>query len=145
MQLTNLRFDNQTLRALPVEQVPNSPRQVEPVRQVKGACFSPINPEPVRAPKLVAASTPCVALLGLSAEEVLIKLLQNLFQEQILFLIQSQSLQLVLWPSVLATCAVHRYATPSLFSTLVATKFCQAHKQQHTVIAAINLAISVGN
>lgn len=70
MQLTSLHFDNQTLRALPLEKVPDNPRLVEPVRQVKGACFSPIKPEPVRAPKLVAASTPCLSLLGLSAEQV---------------------------------------------------------------------------
>lgn len=70
MQLTSLRFDNQTLRALPVEQVPDNPRHIEPVRQVKGACFSPIAPEPVRAPKLVAASTHCLALLGLSHQQV---------------------------------------------------------------------------
>ena len=70
MQLTSLHFDNQTLRALPLEKLPDNPRLVEPVRQVKGACFSPIKPEPVRAPKLVAASTPCLGLLGLSAEQV---------------------------------------------------------------------------
>lgn len=70
MQLTGLHFDNQTLRVLPLEKVPENPRLVEPVRQVKGACFSPIKPEPVRAPKLVVASRSCLKLLGLGPEQV---------------------------------------------------------------------------
>ena len=78
-QLTSLHFDNQTLRALPVEQVSDNPRQVEPVRQVRGACFSPIQPEPVRSPKLVAASLPCTALLGLDASQVRLSLTIHVF------------------------------------------------------------------
>ena len=71
MQLTSLHFDNQTLRVLPLEHVPENQRLVEPVRQVKGACFSPVKPEPVRAPKLVVFSRSCLKLLGLGPEQVL--------------------------------------------------------------------------
>lgn len=77
-QLSNLSFDNQTLRALPLETVADDQRQVEPVRQVRGACFSPVQPEPVRAPKLVAASLSCTALLGLDASQVCVRVLVQL-------------------------------------------------------------------
>ena len=70
MQLTDLKFDNLSLRALPIERVPEDPRKVEPQRQVKGACWSPIKPEPLRSPVLVAASSPCLALLDLQASQV---------------------------------------------------------------------------
>ena len=70
MQLTDLEFDNSSLRALPVERVPEDPRKVEPQRQVKGACWSPIKPEPLKSPVLVAASLPCLALLDLHSSQV---------------------------------------------------------------------------
>ena len=70
MQLTDLKFDNSSLRALPNERVPEDPRKVEPQRQVKGACWSPIKPEPLKSPVLVAASSPCLALLDLQASQV---------------------------------------------------------------------------
>ena len=70
MQLTDLKFDNSSLRALPIERVPEDPRKVEPQRQVKGACWSPIKPEPLNSPVLVAASSPCLALLDLQASQV---------------------------------------------------------------------------
>lgn len=70
MQLTDLKFDNSSLRALPVERLPDDPRKVEPQRQVKGACWSPIKPEPLKSPVLVAASLPCLALLDLQASQV---------------------------------------------------------------------------
>ncbi len=70
MQLTQLRLDNTSLHALPVEFVPEDVRLVQPQRQVKAACWSPIKPEPVKSPMLVAASLPCLALLDLQAEQV---------------------------------------------------------------------------
>ena len=70
MQLTDLRFDNSSLHALPVEHVSENPRLVEPQRQVRGACWSPVKPEPVKSPDLVAASLPCLALLDLHAAQV---------------------------------------------------------------------------
>ena len=78
MQLTDLKFDNLSLRALPVEQVPADPRRLEPQRQVKGACWSPIKPEPVKSPVLVAASLPCLALLDLQASQVCLATLCDL-------------------------------------------------------------------
>ena len=71
MQLSALKFDNSSLHALPVETVPDNPRALEPRRQVKGACWSPIKPEAVKSPKLVAASLPCLALLDLQESQVL--------------------------------------------------------------------------
>lgn len=70
MQLTDLSFDNSSLRALPVEFVPEDTRLVEPQRQVKAACWSPIKPEPLKSPVLVAASLPCLGLLDLQAKQV---------------------------------------------------------------------------
>lgn len=70
MQLTDLRFDNSSLRALPVEFVPEDTRLVEPQRQVKAACWSPIKPEPLKSPVLVAAALPCLGLLDLQAKQV---------------------------------------------------------------------------
>ena len=70
MKLTELHFDNASLHALPVETVSEDSRQVEPQRHVKGACWSPIKPEPVKSPVLVAASLPCLALLDLEAIQV---------------------------------------------------------------------------
>ncbi len=70
MHFTDLRFDNSSLHALPVEVVPDDARLVQPQRQVKGACWSPIKPEPLKSPVLVAASLPCLGLLDLQAAQV---------------------------------------------------------------------------
>lgn len=64
--LERLSFDNLALRRLPVEECE------EPgVRQVKGACFSRVKPQPLSHPRFVAVSPAALALLGLRAEEVL--------------------------------------------------------------------------
>ena len=70
MHFADFRFDNSSLHALPVEFVPDDVRLVQPQRQVKGACWSPIKPEPLKSPVLVAASLPCLELLGLQAAQV---------------------------------------------------------------------------
>lgn len=64
--LERLRFDNQALKKLPVD-----PSEESGVRQVKGACFSRVKPQPLTRPRFVAVSPPALALLGLSGEEVL--------------------------------------------------------------------------
>ena len=69
MQLTGLKFDNSSLHGLPVEVVLEG-KHVEPQRQVKGACWSRVKPEPVKSPALVAASLPCLALLDLKSTQV---------------------------------------------------------------------------
>ncbi|KAK9516949.1 hypothetical protein VZT92_024854 [Zoarces viviparus] len=64
--LERLDFDNVTLKKLPVDS------SEEPgVRQVKGACFSRVKPQPLTKPRFVAVSHEALALLGLSGEEVL--------------------------------------------------------------------------
>lgn len=54
------RFDNRALRALPLD-----PSEENVPRPVAGACFSRVRPTPVANPRLVAASAPALALLGL--------------------------------------------------------------------------------
>ncbi|KAM7002880.1 selenoprotein O1 [Tautogolabrus adspersus] len=64
--LERLDFDNVALRRLPLDQ------SEEPgVRQVKGACFSPVKPSPLTQPQFVAVSHEALALLGLSGDQVL--------------------------------------------------------------------------
>ena len=59
--LERLRFDNRTLRSLPLDtEKRNFPRQVP------GACFSPVQTTPVDNPKLVCSSASALALLGLT-------------------------------------------------------------------------------
>lgn len=70
MHFADFRFDNSSLHALPVEFVPDDARLVQSQRQVKGACWSPIKPEPLKSPVLVAASLPCLGLLDLQAAQV---------------------------------------------------------------------------
>ncbi|KAK2842004.1 hypothetical protein Q5P01_012204 [Channa striata] len=64
--LERLEFDNVALRKLPVE-----PSDEPGVRQVKGACFSRVKPQPLTSPRFVAVSHEALALLGLDGEEVL--------------------------------------------------------------------------
>lgn len=64
--LERLDFDNVALKKLPLDQ------SEEPgVRQVKGACFSRVTPQPLSKPQFVAVSQKALALLGLDGEEVL--------------------------------------------------------------------------
>ncbi|XP_053478840.1 selenoprotein O1 isoform X2 [Ictalurus furcatus] len=64
--LERLDFDNVVLRKLPVEE-----SEAPGVRTVRGACFSRVMPQPLEKPRFVAVSGPAMALLGLSAEEVI--------------------------------------------------------------------------
>lgn len=63
--LERLEFDNVVLKKLPLD-----PSQDSGVRQVKGACFSRVTPEPLVKPRFVAVSNDALALLGVNAEEV---------------------------------------------------------------------------
>lgn len=62
--LDTLKFDNQVIRELPVDPIPDNY-----VRRVENACFSKVSPDPVVKPVIVAASNAALALLGLPAEE----------------------------------------------------------------------------
>ncbi|XP_019749594.1 selenoprotein O1 [Hippocampus comes] len=63
--LERLNFENVALKKLPLD------RSEEPgVRQVKGACFSRVQPQPLTNPRLVAVSQEALALLGLNGDEV---------------------------------------------------------------------------
>ncbi len=61
--LSALCFDNRFLRELPADPLTDRRR-----RQVHGACYSYVEPTPVRAPQLVAHSAEVAALIGLSEE-----------------------------------------------------------------------------
>ena len=60
-----LKFDNRFVRELP-----GDPDGSPQVRQVFGACWSPVLPTPVAAPRLLAWSREVVDLLGLAAGDV---------------------------------------------------------------------------
>lgn len=62
--LDTLPFDNQVIRELPVDPIPDNY-----VRRVENACFSVVAPDPVVKPVMVAASDSALELLGLPAEE----------------------------------------------------------------------------
>uniref|UniRef100_A0A8C1ZHN7 Selenoprotein O n=1 Tax=Cyprinus carpio TaxID=7962 RepID=A0A8C1ZHN7_CYPCA len=64
--LEGLEFDNVALKKLPLD-----PSTEPGVRQVRGACFSRVQPTPLKNPKFAAVSGPALALLGLDADEVL--------------------------------------------------------------------------
>lgn len=64
--LERLDFDNLALKKLPMD-----PSEEPGVRQVKGACFSRVKPQPVTKPRFVAVSHEALALLGLNGEEVM--------------------------------------------------------------------------
>ncbi|WP_054694722.1 protein adenylyltransferase SelO [Desulfosarcina cetonica] len=59
--LDDLRFDNRFVRELPADSNPVNRR-----RQVYGACYSRVDPTPVKAPRLVAFSPDMADRLGLS-------------------------------------------------------------------------------
>ncbi|KAL7878663.1 hypothetical protein AOLI_G00096370 [Acnodon oligacanthus] len=63
--LERLPFDNVVLRKLPLD-----PSEAPGVRTVRGACFSRVQPQPLKNPRFVAVSSGALALLGLSEEEV---------------------------------------------------------------------------
>lgn len=64
--LERLDFDNIALRKLPLD-----PCEEPGVRQVKGACFSRVKPQPLTKARFVAVSGDALELLGLSGEEVI--------------------------------------------------------------------------
>jgi len=64
--LADLHFDNSALRSLPIDPVKENYVR----RQVKGTCFSYVEPTPVTNPKLVAASTDALELLDLDPKVV---------------------------------------------------------------------------
>lgn len=64
--LERLDFDNVALKKLPLD-TSDAPG----VRQVKGACFSLVKPQPLTKPRFVAVSHEALALLGLHGEEVM--------------------------------------------------------------------------
>lgn len=64
--LERLDFDNIALKKLPLD-----PSEEPGVRQVKGACFSRVKPQPLTKPRFVAVSHKALELLGLNGEEVL--------------------------------------------------------------------------
>lgn len=63
--LERLNFDNVALKKLPLD-----PCEDPGVRQVKGACFSRVKPQPLAKPRFVAVSHEALELLGLNGEEV---------------------------------------------------------------------------
>lgn len=60
----NLKFDNSALRRLPIDKEDRNF-----VRTVNGACFSRINPTPLKNPKLVAVSIPALKLLDIEEDD----------------------------------------------------------------------------
>ena len=60
-----LRFDNRF-----IDELPGDPQAGPGVRQVHGALWSRVDPEPVAAPRLVAYSREMAARLGFSEEEI---------------------------------------------------------------------------
>ena len=64
--MKKLKFDNQTLRSLPVDNSPDMKSQ----RNVPDACFSRVMPTPVINPQMVAFSPSAMSLLGLSSADM---------------------------------------------------------------------------
>lgn len=64
--LEALHFDNLSLRAAPVDPRQNDKTQ----RQVRGACYSRVEPTPVANPRLVGVSLPALSLLDLDVDQV---------------------------------------------------------------------------
>ena len=62
--LKSLNFDNLALRTLPLDTEKDNY-----VREVKNACFSPVEPLPVKHPKVVAYSADAIGLLDLPETE----------------------------------------------------------------------------
>ena len=64
MDLTNVRFDDSFTRSLPAD-----PESRNFVRQVSAASYSEVSPTPVSAPRLLAWSYDCAAMLGVGRPE----------------------------------------------------------------------------
>lgn len=62
-RLADLAFDNRFVRELPAD-----PDRANVPRQVPRACYTPVRPTPVAAPKLVAYSRETAEMLGISAK-----------------------------------------------------------------------------
>jgi hypothetical protein len=63
--LETLRFDNLSIRALPLDS-----SLVAGTRQVRGACFSQVPPTKLKNTQLIAASLDALALLDLGEDQV---------------------------------------------------------------------------
>ena len=63
--MRDLRFDNRFVRELP-----GDPEEGRHVRQVHGACYSRVEPTPVRAPALLAWSPEVAGLLGIDDADI---------------------------------------------------------------------------
>ncbi|XP_020616174.1 selenoprotein O-like [Orbicella faveolata] len=63
--LETLKFDNLALRSLPIDKETQNV-----IRQVEGACFTLVDPTPVRNPTLVSYSANALSLLDLPQSEV---------------------------------------------------------------------------
>jgi serine/tyrosine/threonine adenylyltransferase len=72
--LSGLQFDNAFVRELPGDGEAGSRR-----RQVHGALYSLVDPEPVTAPRLIAYSPEVASLLGISAQDVASPLFAQVF------------------------------------------------------------------
>ena len=74
ISLSDLTFDNKFFRELPGDPQTDNYR-----RQVRGACYSPVQPTPVSSPELVACSQEVTALLDLSPEACTLPLFTEVF------------------------------------------------------------------
>ena len=63
--LETLKFNNLALRSLPIDKETQNV-----IRQVEGACFTLVDPTPVRNPTLVSYSANALSLLDLPQSEV---------------------------------------------------------------------------
>ncbi len=63
--ISDLHFDNRFVRDLPADPIVDNYR-----RQVAGACYSLVNPTPVRAPQLICAAATVADLIELSHSEL---------------------------------------------------------------------------
>ena len=63
--LESLNFNNLALRSLPIDKDTNNV-----IRRVDGACFTLVEPAPVKNPHMVAYSLPALSLLDLPPSQV---------------------------------------------------------------------------
>lgn len=74
LSLDQLIFDNRFVRELPADPIADNYR-----RQVAGACYSFVNPTPVRAPELVCAATEVADLIQLDHGELTAETFTQIF------------------------------------------------------------------
>lgn len=74
LTLEQLRFDNRFVRELPADPVTENSR-----RQVMGACYSRVNPQPVRQPQRVAVALEVAQLVDLQWDECLTERFTQIF------------------------------------------------------------------